>query len=377
MRIATIGRRLHILLGLLVAVGASAAELPNWALGPFERPDNAQPVIRPDATSTFDCPMRKAKVRWEALHTFNPTAVLMRGKISLLYRAEDDNGEMQIGGHTSRLGLATSDDGIRFARRDKPVFFPANDSQSKNEWPGGCEDPRIATAPDGSFVMTYTQWNRKNVRLGLASSRDLVHWEKLGTAFRGTSYGNLGTKSASVVHEVKDGKLVAAKIDGKFWMYFGEAQVNVATSEDLLHWTPLEAEPGRLRALIQPRKGRFDSVLTEVGPQAVKTGAGIVLIYNGKNATNDDRDPALRGEVYSCGQVLFDAKDPTRVIERLDTPFFKPELDWERSGQYAAGTTFAEGLVYREGKWFLYYGCADSFVGAATADAHRVSKIEE
>jgi predicted GH43/DUF377 family glycosyl hydrolase len=37
------------------------------------------------------------------------------------------------------------------------------------------------------------------------------------------------------------------------------------------------------------------------------------------------------------------------------------------SGQYAAGTTFAEGLVYYNQKWFLYYGTADSFVGVAVS----------
>ena len=98
------------------------------------------------------------------------------------------------------------------------------------------------------------------------------------------------------------------------------------------------------------------------------------MIYNGKNAAGDNRDAELRGGVYACGQVLFDAKDPTRVIDRLDQPFFKPKLDWERTGQYAAGTTFAEGLVYRKSRWFLYYGCADSFVGMAMADAREASK---
>ena len=357
--------RLTPLVALLIATPLSADPLPRWALGPFLRPADAQPVIRPDKASVFSCPMSDRDIHWEALHTFNPAAVLLNEQICVLYRAEDDSGEMHIGGHTSRLGLATSRDGVTFERRPAPVFFPAKDDQRDNEWDGGCEDPRIVTAPDGSFVITYTQYNKRSVRLGVATSKNLVHWEKRGSAFRGTRYENLATKSAAVVHEVKDGQLVAAKIDGKYWMYFGEAQVNVATSDDLTHWKPLESEPGKLLSLIEPRMGRFDSKLTEVGPQAVRTDAGIVLIYNGKNAENDDRDKQLKPGVYSCGQVLFDAKAPTRVVDRLDKPFFQPELTWEASGQYAAGTTFAEGLVYRNGAWYLYYGCADSFVGVA------------
>jgi predicted GH43/DUF377 family glycosyl hydrolase len=32
------------------------------------------------------------------------------------------------------------------------------------------------------------------------------------------------------------------------------------------------------------------------------------------------------------------------------------------------GTVFIEGLVLFKGKWFLYYGCADSKVGVAVYD---------
>lgn len=355
---------------LLIAVPSCVlgADLPEWALGPFSRPEGAQPVISPAPESTFDCPLTGAPVHWEALHTFNPAAVVHDGKVHVLYRAEDDSGEMSIGRHTSRLGLAVSEDGVNFQRRPQPVFFPANDSQREREWPGGCEDPRIATLPDGGYAMMYTQWNQKRFQIGIACSDDLIHWEKLGSVFRGTSYENLRIKSAAVVHELQDGRLVAAKIDGKYWMYFGERSVNVATSDDLLRWTPVESAPGKLVELIRPRRGRFDSDLTEVGPQAVRTDAGIVLIYNGKNSGGDRRDPALEGGVYSCGQLLLDREDPTRVVARLDEPFFKPELAWERTGQYGAGTTFAEGLVYHDGRWLLYYGCADSLVGVAMTE---------
>jgi predicted GH43/DUF377 family glycosyl hydrolase len=56
-------------------------------------------------------------------------------------------------------------------------------------------------------------------------------------------------------------------------------------------------------------------------------------------------------------------------MARPDTPFFQPKLPWEQSGQYAAGTTFAEGLVWFHERWLLYYGCADSRVGVAVSGA--------
>ena len=57
------------------------------------------------------------------------------------------------------------------------------------------------------------------------------------------------------------------------------------------------------------------------------------------------------------------------LLTQTEEPVLKPELPYEKTGQYAAGTTFAEGLVYFKKKWFLYYGCADSLVAVATAPA--------
>ena len=349
------------------------AEFPYWAIGPFVRPSDAQPVIQPNPDSVFYCPMRQDNIHWEMLHTFNPAAVVKDGKINVMYRAEDNTGIMKVGGHTSRGGLALSDNGIDFSTKPTPVLYPKDDDQAQYEWMGGCEDPRIAEREDGMFIVAYTQYTGvesdvRTFRLGLASSWDLVNWEKHGSPFEGTSYDNLKIKSASVVHKVVNGHLVAAKISGKYWMYFGERSVHVATSTDLIHWVPVEDGNGNLLTVMNTRRGYFDSSLTEVGPQAILTENGIVMIYNGKNSNpTSGGDPDLANGVYSCGQALFDKDEPTKYITRLDKPFFKPELDWEKSGQYAAGTTFSEGLVLYKDCWYLYYGCADSFVGVAVS----------
>ena len=56
-----------------------------------------------------------------------------------------------------------------------------------------------------------------------------------------------------------------------------------------------------------------------------------------------------------------------RCLDRTDKPFIKPELPFEKSGQYKDGTTFLEGLVLFNNIWYLYYGTADSMVGVVTA----------
>ncbi len=161
---------------------------------------------------------------------------------------------------------------------------------------------------------------------------------------------------------------IAAKIHDKFWMYWGEGEVHLATSDDAIHWRPVEDGAGKLITVLAKRPEHFDSAFPEVGPPPVLTDRGILVLYNGKNdPVNGDK--TLAPETYAAGQALFAADDPAKLIARLEKPFFKPELPFERTGQYAAGTTFIEGLVFFKGKWFLYYGSADSLVGVAVNDS--------
>jgi len=349
--------------------GLARADAPaDWTIGPFVRPAGINPVITPNKDSTFDCPMRQKPVHWEATHTFNPAAIVRDGKIYVLYRAEDDSGS-GIGGYTSRLGLAVSDDGLHFTRPSAPVVFPADDAQKDNEWTGGCEDPRLVEAPDGTYVLTYTQWNHKRVHLGVATSKDLQHWDKHGPAFTKAldgKYAHLGTKSAAIVTHLDGGRLKAALINGKYWMYFGEGTIHLAASENLIDWTPVEDDHGHMLPMLPTRRGRFDSNLAEGGPPVVLTDKGIVVLYNGKNG--GDGDKMLDKGAYADGQALFSATDPTKLLARPEHPFYQPEMPFEKTGQYAAGTTFIEGLVYFKEKWFLYYGCADTFVAVAVYD---------
>ena len=152
-------------------------------------------------------------------------------------------------------------------------------------------------------------------------------------------------------------------------MYWGEHLVNLAWSEDGYNWHPLLDEKGELLAVARTRPGYFDSELTECGPPAIVTDKGIVLLYNGKNATNADADPSIPKGSYTVGQLIFDPRDPRKLLSRSDKPFLQPSLPHERTGQYAAGTCFAEGLVYFRQRWWLYYGTADSFVGLAVQEA--------
>lgn len=306
----------------------------TFPIGPFEKYQN-NPILDPQGDT------------WEAKDLFNPAAVVKDGKIYLLYRAEDKTGGGEWNG-TSRIGLAVSEDGIHFERHPQPVLIPTK----PYEWPGGCEDPRITRVGE-TYYLTYTAFNGTNAVLCLATSKDLYNWEKHGILFPEWTGGSDRVWS-------KSGAILAEPINGRYVMYFGDTDIWVAYSEDLLHWTP-EIDPV-FTPSVDPNA--FDSALIEPGPEPFLTDDGIVLIYNAARTITEPSDPSVGRLRYSTGQVLLSKEDPKKVIRRTSEPFFTPGLRDEIVGQ-VDNVVFVEGLVQFKGIYYLYYGMADSKIGVA------------
>ena len=324
--------RVLVLLALMAALAAQqAGDLP---FGAWHRLSDT-PVIAPRGDG------------WEGAGTFNPAVTIQRSardrdKIVMLYRAQDKHG-------TSRLGYAESGDGIHFTRRDEPVLSPS----AEYEKDGGVEDPRLVAFGD-TYYLTYTGYNKKDAQLCLATSKDLIHWERKGVIMPANK-GNWNVKWT------KSGAIVPEKIDGKYWMYFlGTSadikdQTGLALSSDLIHWTEATQAP-----VVPVRPGKFDSRVAEPGPAPIITPKGIALIYNGA----DDK------LVYRTGVAIFDRNDPRKLIWRSDEPVFSPEKEWEKVGQ-VPNVVFVESMVEQRDRYLFYYGGADSYVGVAEARINR------
>jgi predicted GH43/DUF377 family glycosyl hydrolase len=323
---------------LLVLVFAAATIKVRLPFGPWSRVSDT-PIIAPQGNG------------FESAGTFNPTVAKYGGKFVMLYRAQDHQGK-------SSLGYATSGDGIHFVRRPEPVMV----AEAPYENGGGIEDPRLVRIAD-TFYLTYTGYNnrggsgthatgpiRGDAQLCLATSTNLLHWKRRGVimpAYKGK--WNVGwTKSGAIVPE---------KINGKYWMYYLAdgphqlTQMAIANSDDLFHWTDVLDHP-----VLASRPGMFDSQVVEPGPAPVIIEAGILLIYNGA----DDNS------VYRTGWVVFDKKDPTKIVARAEQPIFEPVHEWEKVGQ-VPNVVFVEGMVLDGSRWLFYYGGADKYIGVASA----------
>ena len=311
------------LLTLVLLTGLAAAT--TFPFGEWRRAAEA-PVLSPQGTT------------WESAGTFNPAVVRHGSKFVMLYRAQDAAG-------TSRLGYAESADGIFFTRRAEPVLSPEADYEKD----GGVEDPRLQRFGD-TYYLTYTGYNKKDAQLCLATSQDLIHWERKGVilpAYKG-NWNRGWTKSGAMVPE---------KIGGKYWMYWlgttadKTDQMGISYSSDLLHWTEATETP-----VLPRRPGKFDSRVVEPGPPPIFTKDGIILIYNGA----DDK------LIYRTGVAVFDRKDPRKLLSRTDEPIFTPEKEWEKVGQ-VPNVVFVEGMARQGNRWLFYYGGADKYVGVARA----------
>ena len=354
---------LLLVIAFLVSCKPSADQSKDysWALLPFTKADEVNPILLPDTNSIFHCPIRNADVQWEEKDVFNPAAVVRNDTVFLLFRAEDSIGKFA---GTSRIGIAWSTDGLHFTKHPVPVLYPDNDSAKLYEWEGGCEDPRIVEDENGTYYMTYTAYDGDKARLLVASSKDLYHWTKHAHVFKNdTAEINKWSKSGSIVCKYENGKATAVKINGKYCMYWGDTDIFLAVSDDLINWFVVADEKGKTKTIFGPRPKKFDSRLVESGPPAMLTDKGIVLIYNSMNlGTNGDTN--LTEGTYAASQILFDKNNPTKVIDRMDGYFMKPDKPYEINGQ-VNHVCFVEGLVQYKGKWFLYYGTADSKIAVA------------
>jgi predicted GH43/DUF377 family glycosyl hydrolase len=308
----------------------SGREDVTFPLGPFVK-YAGNPILRPDPSHD-----------WESAFLYNPAAVVVGSRVALLYRAQN-------AAKVSSIGLAYSSDGIHFTRRSEPVLTPTEPYESQ-----GVEDARVVRV-GRTYYMTYTAYDGTSALLALATSRDLVHWHKHGILFPDFRDPLAGGKPWN-----KSGAILDVPIRGWYWMYFGDSNHYWARSRDLLHW-----QHGTVDDPVATPVFPWESSLIEPGPPPILTSDGkILLVYNGRSAK--DQPPYREGQ-YSGGQLIIDPKDPKTAIARLERPFIVPDSGDEQNGQ-VNNVVFSEGLVHFKRKWFLYFGEADSVLGAAIWD---------
>ncbi len=283
----------------------------RWPIGKVKK-YRKNPVLNPYRSNKF-----------ESAATYNGTALKENNKVYLYYRAE----QHYYNDYISSIGMAVSKNGLEFERKKEPVIKPERRYEKR-----GCEDPRITKIED-TYYLIYVAFTGRKSHIALAESKDLLHWKKKGLLMK----------------YAKSGVLLPKKIKGKYYLYYGDTNIYLATSRNLKDWQTQE------KPVLTPRRDHFDSRLVEMGPAPIITKKGIFVIYNSFN-----------GEEYSAGCAMLDKNDPGKAIARKEDPILSPTSSWESYGKINY-VVFAEGLVQMKNKYFIYYGGADKSIGVAFA----------
>ena len=246
----------------------------------------------------------------------------------MLYRAQGSD-------YVSTLGYALSEDGFSWSRLDRPVLSPANEYETR-----GVEDPRITYLED-RFWMTYTAYSPLGVRVSLATSHNLISWERMGVILPD--------------EDNKDAAILPEKVNGRYCLlHRREPDIWIAYSNDLKHWTDHQVLMGLI-------PGGWQHKRIGIAGTPTKTKAGWLMIYHAADNLN----------IYRLGVALLDRNDPTIVSSRLSEPILEPDEPWEMKGD-VPNVVFSCGHLVKEGIVFVYYGGADRVMAVATCPLDKM-----
>lgn len=297
---------------------------------------------------------------WESQAVFNPAAVYDGGRVHLLYRALGNDG-------VSRIGYASSPDGIRFDERlPYPVFTPSRDFSTAHAgrvypalsydtqtyasgggW-GGSEDPRIVKL-DGHMYMTFTAfdgWGFLRMAMSSISAKDFIEkkWKWQAPVL------------LSPPNEINKNWLIfPEKIRGKYAILHSlTPEIKVEYVDSLDTFDGRTFINGSTRS--GGRSGHWDSTVRGAGAPPLKTTEGWLLLYHGF----DEHHPEIG---YKVGAMLLDLKDPARILYRSSSPILESKEWYEND--WKPGVTYASGAVIVGKDLLVYYGGGDKHIAVA------------
>ncbi|RNA62956.1 pesticidal protein Cry7Aa [Chryseobacterium nematophagum] len=318
--------------------------------------------------------LEKTNLGFESSGVLNPAVLYEKDFVHLFYRAVSKDNYSSIGYCQLKTPLTIEN------RMEIPFLYPQYNYEKK-----GVEDPRIVKI-DGLYYLTYTAYDGINALGALATSEDLVIWEKRGLIVPQYSYeefkhlaesrGELNEKyfrfNGKYIVPKKKGKkiliwdknviLFPRRIHGKlYFLHRIKPDIQIVSVYDLSEFTHNFWDNFLLmfsdHILIS---SKYDHEVSYVGGGCppIETEKGWLLIYHGVHDTVD-------GYVYCACATLLDLENPTREIARLPYPLFKPEYNYELHGK-VNNVCFPSGTLVREDTLYIYYGAADEHIACAS-----------
>jgi len=325
--------------------------------------------------------LSKSDLEFENEAVLNPAVIRQGDSVHIFYRA------VRTGNH-STIGYCRLDGPLTIVERwDRPLLVPEFDYESQ-----GVEDARI-TKIDDLFYMTYTGYDGINARGALATSKDLINFEKQGLIIPPYTYAEFvslvetsGKVKESYYHNqlfyylasdttkktlIWDKNVIffPRRINGKLaFLHRLRPGIQVVLVENISQLTKPFWNDYFLNfhnhIVLDPIYDHESSYMGG-GCTPIETEHGWLLIYHGVKRT----DAGLF--IYSACAALLDLDNPQKEIARLPFALFSPEFDWELFGE-VNNVVFPTGAVVFGGTLFIYYGAADSHIACASINLSRL-----
>ncbi len=314
-------------------------------------------VIRREAHNPILSPRHEHP--WEAVATFNPSAVRTDGGVRLYYRALGNPDALQTPtAGLSTIGTAFAEDGVHFHSRQQ-VIVP------QESWDVfGCEDPRV-TLFEGDAYLSYTAlggypFSKDNIKVALAVARDGKNFTErhLITPFNAKAFTlfpeRIGGKVAALLTVHTDdppAEICLALADSieDFW------------SPDF--WQTWYAD-WKSHKLSLKRSGN-DHV--EVGSSPVLTEHGWLIFYSYiENYFGGER-------VFSVEAALLDRNNPQKCISRTES-ILVPQEFYEKYGLVPHVVFPTSASIGDNGRLDIWYGAADTVCAKASVKLHDLMR---
>jgi predicted GH43/DUF377 family glycosyl hydrolase len=319
--------------------------------------------------------LRQTDLEFENEGVLNPATFRDGNDIHLFYRAVRHGNYSNIG-YCKLSGPLTV-----VERSDKPVLCCDMDYESH-----GVEDPRIVKIDD-LFYLSYIAYDSKDALGALATSTDLVAWERQGIIVPQIPYTDFirlikdnpnisdsYDNNYDIVNTVimdKDLVFFPRRVNGKLTFLHRIKPGIQITAVDSLEELTKEFWENYVQhldehILLSPK---YEHEIKYVGGGCppVETEHGWLMIYHGA------KDASTKGFEYSACAALLDLDDPGKVISRLPYPLFKPEEDYELAGDVDY-VVFPTGTALFDDTLYIYYGAADDIIATASVSLSGLVK---
>ncbi len=312
-------------------------------------------VIRREAHNPILVPQRERP--WEAVATYNPSAIQTKDGVRIYYRAVGNPDALQTPhAGLSSIGTAFSDDGVHFHSR-RQVIIP------QEPWDVfGCEDPRV-TFFEGRWYCFYTALggypfgpDTIKVAVAIADTPDNFTERHLITPFN--------AKAATLFPERINGDIVLLLTAHTDWTAeHPRPTIAIARAKqiedffDKKYWDNWHAHLGD-HALEELRREDTDHI--EVGASPVLTEKGWLLIYSYIQNYYDEHE-----RIFSIEAALLDRNDPQKLISRTESILI-PQESYETYG-LVLNIVFPSGATLDDhGYIAIWYGAADTVCAKAS-----------